>query len=335
MAGGPSTPALAAAVSSAGGLGFLAGAYRPVEKLREDVAAVRRLTERPFGLNLFWIEETPVDEAALAAFAELLAPEAARLGVAPGEPRFENDALEAKLELAVAERVPVVSFTFACPSREAVERLHGAGSAVWAMVTEVEEARAAAAAGVDALVVQGVEAGGHRGSFADEDGVGETGLLALLRLVARAVDLPLVAAGGIGDGAGVAAVLAAGARAAQIGTAFLRCPEAGTSAPHREALARPGRTALTRAFSGRRARAIENGWTRRHAGAPSAYPQLQHVTGPLRAAARAAADAEATALWAGQAFPLAEELPAGELVRRLGADARAALEDARRRLGRG
>ncbi|MGZ4352783.1 MAG: nitronate monooxygenase, partial [Gaiellaceae bacterium] len=181
------------------------------------------------------------------------------------------------------------------------------------------------------LVVQGVEAGGHRGTFADEDGAGELGLLALLRLVARTVSLPLVASGGIVDGAGVAAVLAAGARAAQRGTAFLRTPEAGTSAEHRAALAGDRRTTLTRAFTGRRARSIENRFVREHADAPSAFPHLSFVTAPVRSAARASGDPESTSLWAGQAYPLAEEAPAAELVRRWSDEARAALAAASHR----
>src|SRR5918992_4012182 len=233
----------------------------------------------------------------------------------------------------LAARVPIVSFTFGCPPPEVIERLHERDIAVWVTVTEVDEALAARDAGADALVVQGVEAGGHRGSFEDTDGRGETALLPLLRLVTRAVNLPLVASGGLSDGAGVAAALAAGARAAQIGTGFLRSPEAATSRPHREALGRPGRTALTRAFTGRRARGIVNRFLSDHdADAPSAYPHVHHLTSPLRAAARQAGDPETINLWAGQAYPLAEELPAAELVRRWSADARSALADAELRL---
>ena len=214
-----------------------------------------------------------------------------------------------------------------------VERLHERAIAVWVTVTEVEEALVAAGAGADALIVQGVEAGGHRGSFEDSEGRGELALLPLLRLVARAVDLPLVASGGIADGAGVAAVLAAGARAAQIGTGFLRCPEAATSPAHRDALARPGRTALTRAFTGRRARGIVNRFLRDYeAEAPAAYPHVHHLTSPLRAAAREVGDAEMINLWAGQTYSLAEELPAADLVRRWSAEAEAALDEAQRRL---
>ena len=320
MAGGPSTPALAAAVSGAGGLGFLAAGYRKPDALREDIAETRRLGAELFGVNLFWIAEQEVDDEAVARYA-------ASLGPAAGEPRFDDDAPAEKVELVAAERVPVVSFTFGCPSREVVGRLHDAGSAVWVTVTEPAEAETARDAGADALVVQGVEAGGHRGSFVDEDGRGELGLLALLRLVARSVDLPLVASGGIVDGAGVAAVLAAGARAAQLGTAFLRTPEAGTSAEHRTALAGGRRTALTRAFTGRRARSIENRFVREHRDAPSAFPQLSFVTAKLRGAG----DAESTSLWAGQAYPLAEEAPAAALVRRWSDDARAALAAASHR----
>ena len=246
LAGGPSTPELTAAVSGAGGLGFLAAGYKTAEQVRSDIARTRELTSAPFGVNLFFLAETPVDQDRLSAYARTLESEARRYRIELGEARFEDDGFEAKLALVVAERVPIVSFTFGCPPSEVVERLHERDIAVWVTVTEVAEAVVAREAGADALVVQGVEAGGHRGSFEDTEGRGELALLPLLRLVARAVDLPLVASGGITDGASVAAALAAGARAAQIGTGFLRCPEAGTSCPHRAALARPGRTALTR-----------------------------------------------------------------------------------------
>jgi nitronate monooxygenase len=319
LAGGPSTPELAAAVSGAGGFGFLAGGYAPPEALRQSIARVRELTDAPFGVNLFLLAETDVDEAALAAFA-------ARLSGPLGEPRFDDDAFEAKLALVLEARPAVVSLTFGCPWRELVDRLHERGIAVWATVTEPEEARAAQDGGADALVVQGVEAGGHRGSFDDADGRGEVGLLALLRLVAAAADLPLVAAGGIADGAGVAAVLAAGARAAQVGTAFMRTPEAATSAAHRAALAHEAPTALTRAFTGRRARGIVNRFMREHgAHAPAAFPHVQFLTAPLRAAARAADDADAINLWAGQAHALASDAPAAELVVRWSEEAREAL----------
>lgn len=319
------------AVSDAGGLGFLAGGYLTAERLAEQIAVTRALTQRAVGVNLFVLAETPVDEPAVAAYAASLAGDAARLGVGLGEPRFDDDELAGKLDAVVAARVPVVSLTFGPPPTDAVARLHAAGAAVWATVTDVDEAVAAAALGADALVVQGAEAGGHRGSWGEPRSVG---LLPLLRLVASEVDLPFVASGGIADGASVAAVLAAGASAAQIGTALMLTPEAGTSAPHREALARGGRTVLTRAFTGRAARGIENAFVREHeAEAPAAYPHVHHLTAPLRAAARAAGDADRLHLWAGEAHALAEELPAAELVARWGEEARTALRAAGVRLG--
>jgi nitronate monooxygenase len=331
LAGGPSTPALAAAVSAAGGLGFLAAGYKTAEAVEQDIAALRESTDAPFGVNLFVPGEAAADRGAVTGYVERLAGEAERYGVALGEPHSDDDAFADKLALVARERVPVVSFTFGCPEPDAIAGVKAAGVEAWVTVTSVDEAIAARAAGADALVLQGAEAGGHRASYDDTAEGGDLGVLALLRLVAAAVDLPLIATGGIADGAGVAAVLAGGAAAAQLGSAFLLCPEAGTSAAHREALARGGRTAITRAFTGRRARGLANRFMVEHsAAAPSAYPEIHYVTAPLRAAARERGDAEAINLWAGQAHPLAREIPAGELVRRLGADARAALTAAQR-----
>jgi len=331
MAGGPSTPALAAAVSEAGGLGFLAGGYLTAEALREQIHDARSRTRRLVGANLFVPGPEPVDERAVAAYADLLRPEADRLGVAPGTPTGGDDLWAEKLAVLVEERVPVVSFAFGLPDPAVLRSLHEAGAMVLVTVTSPAEAGQAAAAGLDGLVVQGVEAGAHRGGFTDG---GDYGLLPLLRLVAREADLPLVAAGGIGDGAGIAAVLAAGAVAAQLGTAFLRCPEAGTHPLHRQALAHPAETALTRAFTGRRARGIVNRFLADYSpAAPAAYPHVHQITAPLRAAARSAGDPDLLNLWAGQAYPLGEPIPAGDLVERLGAEARRALRLAAARFG--
>lgn len=316
LAGGPSTVALAAAVSEAGGLGSLAAGYREADEVRAQIAELRGRTSRPFAVNVFAGGGGPADAGVVAAYRASLAGEARPLG----EARHDDDGFAAKIAVALDERPAVVSFTFGCPDVALVRELHRAGIAVWVTVTMPDEARVAAAAGADALVVQGVEAGGHRGSF-DDAHPGEIGLLALLQLID--VDLPLVAAGGIMTGAGIAAVLAAGASAAQLGSALLRTPEAGTSVPQRRVLAEAARpTGLTRAFSGRTARGIVNRFQREHPDAPSAYPEIHHVTAPLRAAARADDDAETINLWAGQAYPLAVERPAGELVRALAADAR-------------
>src|SRR4051794_29678834 len=258
MGGGRGPPGLAAAVGEAGGLGFLAAGYKSAEAVRDEIRAVRAASSAPLGVNLFVPWEDAGEAAAVAAYVDELRGEDGPLG----EPRFDDDDWEAKLAVVAEERVAVVSFAFGAPSDDVVAALRAAECEVWVTVTEPEEA--VAAAGADALVVQGAEAGAHRGSFRDDDGYGELGLLPLLRLVRREVDVPLVATGGLIDGAGVAAMLVAGARAAALGTAFLLCPEAGTSEVHRAALARGGRTALTRAWTGRRARGIVNRFLTEH-----------------------------------------------------------------------
>jgi nitronate monooxygenase len=321
LAGGPSTPQLTAAVVEAGAFGFVAAGYKPPDALRDEIAATRALTAAPFGVNVF-VPGSAADPATYGPYVESLRDEAPRHGVELGEPRFEDDWWDAKLELLEADPVAAVSFTFGCPPADVIARLQAAGSSVWVTVTDPAEAQLAADAGADALVAQGIEAGGHRGSFVDADGAGDYGLLALLQLLAVRTDLPLVASGGIASGAAVAAVLCAGARAAQIGTAFMRCPEAGTAAAHRAALATQAPTRLTRAFSGRTARGIVNRFLREHsARAPIAYPEIHHVTSPLRAAGRKAGDPDVINLWAGQAHELARELPAAELVAALAAEA--------------
>jgi nitronate monooxygenase len=325
MGGGPSTPALAAAVAEAGGLGFLAAGYKQPAVVRDDIEALRDLTDRPFGINLFAPPGPPADPSAIRAFAATLEPEAGRYGTPVGAPRHDDDHWEAKLALVASLGVDVVSFAFGCPPGQVIDALHDAGSAAWVTVTTPHEARQAAQAGADALVVQGVEAGGHRGSF-DDAQPGEIGLLALLQLVRAVTDLPLVATGGLATGRAVAAVLALGAAAAQLGTAFMLCPEAATAPAHRAAIEGDGPTALTRAFTGRLARGIANRWMAEHEDhAPSAYPDVHHLAAGIRAAARERGDPDGFNLWAGQAHELAEPVPAGELVRRLAAEAHAVL----------
>lgn len=324
LAGGPSTPELAAAVSDAGALGFLAAGYLAAGTVADRMAATRRLTNQPFGVNLF-VPQEPSSPTAVAAYAASLTGEARAAGAELGTPRADDDDWTAKLDLLAASPVPVVSFTFGLPDADVVHRLQAVGSEVWITVTTAAEAEAAGARGADALVVQGAEAGGHRGGGQDDPDEA-VGLLALLQLVGRAVPLPLVASGGIMTGAAVAAVLALGARAAALGTAFLACPESGTAPVHRAALAGGGTTALTRAFTGRSARGIRNRFLREHsAAAPSAYPEVHHLTAPLRAAGRAVGDADLVNLWAGQAFPLLRALPAQELVAVLEAERQAAI----------
>ena len=333
LAGGPSTIDLAVAVSDAGGLGFLAAGYRTAADMREQVGAFRARSERPFGVNVFAPPATSTAPEVVASYVERLQGEADRAGVRLGEPRLDDDDWEAKLAALSELAVPVVSFVFGCPTPAVIATLRARGTSVWVTVTSPAEARQAEDAGADALVVQGYEAGGHRASFTDADEAAY-GLLALLQLVGARANVPLVATGGVGTGRGVAAVLAAGARAAQLGTAFLRCPEAGTSAVHRAALESAAPTALTRAFTGKPARSIVNRFMREHGdAAPSAYPELHHVTAPLRRAARASGDPDVVNLWAGQAHELGSDEPAAVVARRLADEARVALRHATELLG--
>jgi nitronate monooxygenase len=289
---------------------------------------VRAATDAPFGVNLFVPGPGPADPAAVTRYLAELKGEAERQGASLGEPRFDDDDWEAKLELVCAERPAVVSFTFGCPAAGVFERLRGAGISAWVTITNVAEARAAHAAGADGLIVQGTEAGGHRGGFIDDGSdEGGIGLLALLRITANATPLPMIATGGIMDGAALAAVLCAGAGAAQIGTALMLSPEAATAEAQRARLADPAPTRVTRAFSGRPARGMVNRFLTEHsAAAPLAYPEIHHATSPLRAAARKRGDADGFNLWAGQAHELVQARPAGEIVRDMAAEAAAVLE---------
>lgn len=319
MAGGASTVAMAAAVSRAGGLGFLATGMAPPERVASELAELRALLAggEPFGVNLFVPSQAPGDPGEIAAYAELLAPIAAQAGVELGEPRFHDDRYAEKLELLLAGPPPVVSFVFGCPASD-IARLKAAGSAVWVTVAQVDEAEQAAAAGADALIVQGSEAGGHRGGVVDDDRP-PVPLLDLLGAIRAALpDAALVAAGALMTAADVAEVLGRGAAAAQCGTAFLLTPESGIGALHRRAVEGAGETVITRAFTGRRARGLASAWTALADGrSPAAYPQVMELTAPIRAAGRAAGDAELVNLWAGAAHALAQARPAAEVVRRL------------------
>ena len=328
MAGGPSTPELAIAVCEAGGLGFVAAGYKRADAVRDEIRAVRESTKARFGVNLFVPSPTHAEPGGLREYLARLRTEAERQGAELGEPRFDDDDWSAKLEVMYEERPAVVSFTFGCPEAPVVNRLHAVGIAAWVTVTNVPEALAAREAGADALVIQGAEAGGHRGGFVD-DGSDESGigLLALLRVVAAATPLPLVATGGIADGAALAAVLCAGASAAQVGSALMLAPEAGTAEAQRAVLAQRRPTRVTRAFTGRPARGIVNRYMTEHGeAAPTAYPEIHHATSPLRAAARRHGDADAFNLWAGQAHELVQARPAAEIVREMAAEAAAVLD---------
>ncbi|MCW2541044.1 MAG: 2-nitropropane dioxygenase [Frankiales bacterium] len=333
MAGGPSTPALTAAVANAGGYGFVAGGYLTSEALRAAIEATRALTSGPFGVNLF-VPSARSDLVEVSAYAATIQPEADRLQVTLGEPRWDDDAFDAKLDLLESLPVHLVSFTFGCPSVSVVQRLHRAGTQVAVTVTSAREARLATEVGADLLAVQGTEAGGHQGSFANstnsansaEIAANYTPLLAALAEIREVSALPMIGTGGIMTGHGAATVLAAGAVAVQLGTAFLCAAEAGTSPTYRQALltARYADTIVTRAFSGRYARGLANRFALEHdRHAPQAYPEVHHLTRPLRAAATAAGDADVPNLWAGLGWRQVTAEPAADIVTRIAAGARA------------
>ncbi|MGW9121002.1 nitronate monooxygenase [Streptomyces sp. NPDC055663] len=323
MAGGASCPQLVAAVCAAGGLGFLAAGYKTADGMYNEIKQLRGLTGQPFGVNVFMPQPALADPSAVEVYRHQLAGEAAWYETPLGDPDSGgDDNYDAKLAILLEDPVPVVSFTFGCPTRDTLDAFAGVGTYTVVTVTTPEEAQAAQWAGADAVCVQGVEAGGHQSTHRDDpqtDGAG-IGLLSLVSQVRETVQIPIVATGGLMRGSQIAAVLAAGAEAAQLGTAFLICPESGASPLHKQALTNPlfVRTALTRAFSGRPARGLVNRFMREHGPyAPAAYPQIHYLTAGLRSAAAKAGDAQGMALWAGQGHRMARELPAGRLVRLL------------------
>ena len=323
MAGGPTTPALVVAAARAGGLGFLAGGYKSAPQLAAQILAVRS-ADVPFGVNLFAPNPVPVDAAAFRRYARDLRPDAEVYGLdleAAG-PVADDDDWQRKFDLLRSDPVPVVSFTFGLPDRSAIAGLRRAGSLVVQTVTSVNEARAAADAGVDMLAVQASAAGGHSGTLTPAQPPAQIPLAALLGQINSAVALPLIAAGGLATPEDVAATIHAGALAAMIGTALLRTPQSGASAVHRSALADAGErpTVITRAFTGRPARGLRNRFTEAHsAHAPLGYPALHHLTSPLRKAAAAAGDPERVNLWAGTGYRHGREEDAQQTITRLAA----------------
>lgn len=320
MAGGTSTPELVAAVSGAGGLGMLAAGYQAPEELAADVLAVRELTARPFGVNLFVLEQLDrtVLEPQVAAYRDSLAGDAERFDAPLPQPSwYGTDHLEDKLALLVAEPVAVVSFTFGCPDPVAVARLQEVGSTVLVTATDAAEARAAVACGADAIVLQGHEAGGHRGTHVVAATPNRHDHLGLLQEVAPQTDLPLVAAGGVTTAGDTRRAREAGAVAVQVGTALLLSPESGAGATYRAGLRDDAltETVVTRAFTGRPARALRNRFVAERDGtAPSAFPQVDQVTKPLRRAAAQSGDVGSTHLWAGIGWRAAQERSAADIV---------------------
>ncbi|WP_207955994.1 NAD(P)H-dependent flavin oxidoreductase [Rubrobacter marinus] len=319
MAGGPTTPRLVAAVSEAGGLGTLGAAYMTPAAIRSAVEGIRALTRKPFAVNLFVPE--PFDPslydpqeigASLARYREELGVEA------PGELSYVQS-FEDQLAVVLEERVPVFSFTFGVPEGPHLDALREAGIVTAGTATTVREALAVEAAGVDAVTAQGAEAGGHRGTFLGPYEGGLVGTMALVPQVADAVEIPVLAAGGIMDGRGLAAALALGADGAQMGTAFLACPESGAQEGYKRVLlsATEEETTVTRAFSGKAARGLKNRFTEEMEGAEvAAYPVQNAHTRDIRAAAAKADRTEFMSLWSGQAPRLARPVPAAEVVER-------------------
>jgi nitronate monooxygenase len=320
MAGGPSTPELAASVSAGGGLGFLAAGYKSAAQVESEISRTRNLTSAPFGVNLFVPQVSFADPARMSDYAVELAGDARRYGVDVGSPTFDADDWDNKLDVVQRLAPAVVSFAFGAPEASVIKRMHAAGISVLISVTTAAEAVEAAQAGCDALIVQGPEAGGHRGTFLATAPIDETPLPALLEQVLKAVELPVIAAGGIVTAADTARVLAKGAVAVQAGTAFLRAVEAGTRAIHRAALSSPEftTTQVSRAFTGRYARGLYNAFMKDHdPSAPAGYPEVHHMTAPIRAAAAKAGDPHRVHLWAGTGYARTLEGSAMEILRTL------------------
>ncbi|MDT4936772.1 MAG: nitronate monooxygenase [Pseudonocardiales bacterium] len=316
MAGGPSTPELAIAAANAGGLGFIAGGYLTGSTLRAAIDAVRAETSAPLGVNLF-VPSVPAPRERVDAYAATLHHEAERLGAQLGAARWDADAFDEKIDALMKATPHLVTFTFGTPDSDAVDRLHRGGAQIGVTVTATGEARLAAEAGADVLIVQGTEAGGHQGTFTGE-AANETPLLDALQQI-HDVALPMIATGGIVTAADAKAAMDAGAIGVQIGTALLCTPEAATTALHRRALLGKmfADTVVTRAYSGRYARGLRNRFAREHLDAPNAYPEIHYLTRPLRQAATAAGDADVPNFWAGANWGSIREASAAEVIRSL------------------
>jgi len=327
---GVSTPAMAAAVSNAGGLGSIGVGATDAAGARAMIEAVRGSTNRPFNVNLFCHRPARADPGKEAAWIETLRPLFARYDAEPParlteiyRSFVEDDAM---LAMLLEARPAIVSFHFGLPDAERLKLLRDAGIFLIASATSLAEGRALAAAGIDAVVAQGYEAGGHRGLFDPAAPDERLGTIALTRLLVRTLDRPVIASGGIMDGAGIAAALALGAQAAQLGTAFIACPESSAEDGYRAALAASERTEMTSTISGRPARSIANRITAL-AVDPAAipdYPIAYDAGKALHAAARTKGEFGYGAQWAGQAAPLARALPAAQLVAELAREMRAA-----------
>jgi nitronate monooxygenase len=332
MGGGPSTPELIAAVSNTGGMGWLAAAYLTPEQITEQAQRIRALTSRPFGINLFvggWTRHA--ERTQVAPMMVLLGEMHHDLGLDPPSlPGVPVDPYPAQFEAVLDAKPAAFSFTFGIPRAEDVDRLKAAKIAVVGTATTTREAEILVLSGVDAIAAQGEEAGAHRGTFAGTFEQSMVPLLELVRGIRAETILPILAAGGLMDGADIAAALRAGASAAILGTAFLATPESGASSAYKQALLAVDRddTVITRAFSGRPARGLRNDFVRtvetRKVEIPP-YPLQNVLTRPMRNAAAAQGQAGRLNLWAGRGVARLRQMPAAELVAVLRAELEAAL----------
>ncbi len=331
MAGETATVALALAASQAGALGSIGAPYYSPQKLREAIRSLKSGTSRAFNINLFMPLPWSIDPARVAAYQAEIARAHAELGLpAPELPAQIEESFEAQVAVVLEEAPPVFSFTFGQPEAGLVQALHECNIYIIGTATTVAEALALQARGVDAVVAQGMEAGGHRGSFLKPVSQSLIGTMALVPQIVDAVDIPVIAAGGIGDGRGVAAALCLGAQGVALGSSFLLSDEAGTSAAYRAALQAEGNdeTSLTKAFSGRYARGLRNDFLLRLEGREDAIPDFpipNALSRPMRQAAAKAGKADYLSLWAGQAAALARPEPVAAIVARVVAQAEAVL----------
>ncbi|WP_456269190.1 nitronate monooxygenase [Kushneria sp. AK178] len=326
---GVSTPELAAAVSNAGALGSIAIGAATVDAARSMIERTRSLTDRPFNVNVFCHRTPQVDDACETTWLAGLAPLFARFDAEPPKrletiyQSFNDDT--AMQALLCEQRPAVVSFHFGLPPQPVIEALKARGITLLATATTLAEGRTIEAAGVDVIVAQGSEAGGHRGVFEPERGDALLGVVPLVRALVQGTSLPVIAAGGVMDGAGIDALLAAGARGVQLGTAFIACPESSASDTHRAWLAGAHslETVVTSVISGRPARALVNGHTREITStAIPDYPRTYSAGKALTAAASRAGDDTFSVCWAGQGAALSRALPAAELIERLRRESR-------------